>query len=180
MARARRRETLPAERPREIVSGETCLYLGRQYRLRLRASPEVRPLTLRAGWLELPVPPSMAGPQQAAYARAALMDWYTKRAREHLPVWAEEWAQKAGVELRDVRIADQAKRWGSCSKGVLRLNWRILQAPRRLVDYVVAHEVVHVLHEHHGAEFWAALGMLIPDYEARRERLRVLGRELVW
>ena len=68
-------------------------YLKRQYRLRLRASPEVRPLTLRAGWLELPVPPSMAGPQQAAYARAALMDWYTKRAREPLPVSAESWGE---------------------------------------------------------------------------------------
>ena len=74
VARVRRRQTLPAERPREIVSGETCLYLGKQYRLRLRASPEVRPLTLRVGWLELPVPPSIGASQQSEYARAALMD----------------------------------------------------------------------------------------------------------
>jgi predicted metal-dependent hydrolase len=63
---------------------------------------------------------------------------------------------------------------------VLRINWRILQAPKRLVDYVVAHEVTHLIHEHHGRAFWATLGRVMPDYEARKERLRELGPRWVW
>jgi predicted metal-dependent hydrolase len=63
---------------------------------------------------------------------------------------------------------------------VVRFNWRIIQAPMRLVDYVVAHEVVQLVHDDHGREFWAALGRLLPDYEARRERLRTEGPRLVW
>ena len=71
--------------------------------------------------------------------------------------------------------------WGSCdTKGVLRLNWRIVQAPKRLIEYVVAHEIVHVLHADHGRAFWAALGRVMPDYEARRDELRKLGPSLEW
>jgi predicted metal-dependent hydrolase len=59
-------------------------------------------------------------------------------------------------------------------------NWRIVQAPQALVDYVVAYEVVHLRHPDHSAAFWSDLGRLLPDYEARRERLRMMGREFEW
>ena len=62
----------------------------------------------------------------------------------------------------------------------LRFNWRIIQAPRRLVDYVVGHELVHLVHPDHDREFWALLGRAMPDYEKRREALRHLGRRLEW
>lgn len=178
--RVRRRGTLPPARPREFVSGETFQYLGKHYRLRLLSGGDVRGIALRAGWLELPFPRDLEGAYRGSYARAALIDWYSRRAREHLPSWAATWAERGRLAFRDVVVTDQAKRWGSCSKGVLRFNWRILQAPRTLVDYVLAHEVTHLRHEDHGAEFWAALGRIMPDYEERRERLRKLGREWVW
>lgn len=64
--------------------------------------------------------------------------------------------------------------------GNLRLDWRIVQAPRRLIEYVVAHEVVHVLHANHGRALWAALGRMMPDYDQQRARLRELGPSLEW
>jgi predicted metal-dependent hydrolase len=63
---------------------------------------------------------------------------------------------------------------------VLRFNWRIIQAPIRLIDYVVAHEVVHVIHADHTKAFWARLGVVMPDYERRKEELRRLGVRLDW
>lgn len=57
-------------------------------------------------------------------------------------------------------------------------NWRIIQAPIAFIEYVLAHELVHVEHPYHGREFWAALGWMMPDYEERRKRLRVLGPAL--
>ena len=62
----------------------------------------------------------------------------------------------------------------------IRLNWRIIQAPMRLVDYVVVHELVHLRHRRHGREYWQALGRAMPDYERRREDLRRCGAGLAW
>jgi len=68
----------------------------------------------------------------------------------------------------------------SQSRGTIRLNWSIIQAPMRLVDYVVVHEVVHLRHRGHGRDYWQALGRVMPDYEGRREDLRQLGSRLTW
>lgn len=84
------------------------------------------------------------------------------------------------MEPPRVIVSGQEKRWGSCSKGVVRLNWRNVQAPKSLIDYVVAHEVTHLLHEDHSRAFWAALGRVMPDYEVRKGRLREMGPRLVW
>ena len=85
-------------------------------------------------------------------------------------------AGRLGDASPTVLIRDQAKRWGSCSrKGELRFNWRVILAPLPLVDYVVAHEVCHLKLKNHSAAFWRLLRRLLPDYERRRERLRVLG-----
>ena len=73
------------------------------------------------------------------------------------------------------------KRWGSCNqRGTIRLNWRIIQAPMRLIDYVVVHEMVHLLHRGHGRDYWQAVGRVMPDYERRREELRQCGPGLAW
>lgn len=178
--RKRERETLPPPRMREFVSGETFRYLGKQYRLRLMAGVGVRPIALRAGWLELPVPEALDEEARPEYVRAALADWYTRIARERFEGWVDAWAKRAGQTYVAVKIADQEKRWGSCSQGVLRFNWRLMQAPRALIDYVIAHELVHLKHEHHDAAFWAALGRLMPDYERRKDALRTLGGDLIW
>ncbi len=178
--RVRRRSDLPPPRPREFVSGETFSYLGRQYRLRVLPGHAVRPIALRGGHLELPMPEDLHDETRAAYARAALIDWYKRRAREQMPAWLAPWVEAMRVETPKLLVTDQEKRWGSCSRGTLRINWRIVQAPRNLVDYVVAHEVAHLAHPHHGVSFWKALGSVMPDYDSRRARLRALGSELAW
>ncbi len=178
--RVRQRDTLPAVQPRELVSGEGFRYLGRQYRLRVHVGAPVRPIALRGAWLELPVPADLRRAESQSYARAALVDWFTARARERLPSRAASWAERLGVSYREVVVTNQTKRWGSCSNEVVRLNWRIVQAPPRLVDYVVAHEIAHLRHANHGAAFWSTLGRMLPDYEERRARLRDMGSELVW
>jgi predicted metal-dependent hydrolase len=55
-----------------------------------------------------------------------------------------------------------------------------VQAPRRLVEYVVVHELVHLVHQEHSREYWAKLGRVMPDYDVRREQLRHAGERLVW
>jgi predicted metal-dependent hydrolase len=77
--------------------------------------------------------------------------------------------------------SDPRLRWGSCdARGVLRINWRIVQAPAALIDYVLVHELVHLEHRAHGRAFWEAVAAWMPDFEERRRRLRELGPGLVW
>ena len=125
--------------------------------------------------------PATPGPEQAARVRDALIAWFRRHAAERLPERVATWQPRAGVPLPRVVIADQQKRWGSCDRnGTIRLNWRIIQAPMRLVDYVVVHELVHLRHRGHGRDYWQALGRVMPDYERRREELRRRGGGLTW
>lgn len=167
----------PPPSPREFVSGESVLYLGRHYRLKVH-SQETGDAKLRGGWLHVPAP-AVGG--QTANVRAALVAWLRRHAAERLPERVAAWRAKAGVAMPRVVIADQQKRWGSCDRnGAIRLNWRIIQAPMRLVDYVVVHELVHLRHRGHGRDYWQALGRVMPDYERRREDLRQRGVGLAW
>ncbi|MEM9113968.1 MAG: SprT family zinc-dependent metalloprotease [Myxococcota bacterium] len=175
------RESDPKPSPREFVSGETFLYLGRQYRLRVvaRKAGEAK---LRGGWFDVPVQRGLKGPQRAEAARHALVGWYRDRAAQRLPERVEAWSIAAGGRpVGKVIISNQRRRWASCdARGSLRFNWRVIQAPLRLVDYVVAHELVHLRHRDHTAAFWRALEEVQQDFEGRRRALRELGSRLEW
>ncbi|MCP3137785.1 M48 family metallopeptidase [Pyxidicoccus xibeiensis] len=170
----------PMPGPREFVGGESFLYLGRQYRLEVRAGGEDTGVRLGRGRLQVQVPGGRTGQARSDAVREALVGWYRAHALARLAERTAWWARRARMPEPRVLIREQEKRWGSCSRGVVRFNWRIIQAPMRLVDYVVAHEVVHLLHDAHGREFWAALGRLLPDYEARRARLLAEGPRFIW
>lgn len=167
---------------REFVSGESYLYLGRQYRLRVeRDCAEVRPLSLAGGWMRVLVPLGLDDEQVPMYVRAALIDWYRRHAATRLPEGAARWSRRIGVAEPRVLVREQKKRWASCDpQGVVRFNWRIIQASTGLVDYVVAHEIVHLVHHDHSRAFWRLLGRVMPDYERRRADLRAKGRTLEW
>lgn len=161
---------------REYVSGETFHYLGRQYRLRVRHGDAG--IRLHRGWLVVSVPSKDA---QANAVRALLVDWYKTQAGRRLPERVAYWAKKLDVEPARVLVRDQQKRWASCdTRGTLRFNWRVMQASAALVDYVVAHELVHLLHRDHGRAFWRTLGQVMPDYQERRNDLRRRGAAGCW
>ena len=167
----------PLLSPREFVSGESVRYLGRHYRLKVNAE-QTGTAKLRGGWLQVAAP---TGSQDAAHVRTAVISWFRRRAAERLPERVEAWHLKAGVPMPPVIISNQQKRWGSCDQsGTIRLNWRIIQAPMHLVDYVVVHELVHLRHRGHGRDYWQAVGRVMPDYERRRRDLREHGSFLVW
>jgi hypothetical protein len=177
--RQRRQEDLPPPpTDREFVSGESFLYLGRQCRLKVaRASHGDTCVRLRAGRLVV----STGGDANPEDIRHRLVAWYRERAVQRLPERVAEWAPKLDSHPGAVLIRDQRKRWGSVdSQGNIRFNWRVVQAPLTLVDYVVVHELVHLAYPDHTRDFWATLGSVMPDYEERRETLRRLGRGMVW
>ena len=76
-------------------------------------------------------------------------------------------------------MRDTASRWGSCSaRGDLSFSWRLILAPHRVLDYVVAHEAAHLVEMNHSARFWRLVGRLMPDYEGERAWLKRHGGRL--
>jgi predicted metal-dependent hydrolase len=172
----------PAPSTKEFVSGESFRYLGRQYRLRVERADKPRPVRLERGWLRVVAPRGLDERHRAAHVRTALVEWYGARAKERLPARVAIWAKKLQMTPPAVTVADPQKRWGSASVAgtAIRLNWRVIQSPLSLVDYVVAHELTHLEHPNHTAKFWAALGRAMPDYDARKAKLSRLGVEFAW
>jgi predicted metal-dependent hydrolase len=169
----------PPPSPREFVSGETFRYLGRQYRLKLeRTGDTAACVRISDGRLVVPV---MSKGSIPADARDLLVAWFRERAAIRVPERVAAWSARLGLHPSSVLIREPKKRWGSAdTRGNVRFNWRIIQTPTSLIDYVVAHELVHLAHPDHTRDFWSTLGRAMPDYEARREALRRLGRQVVW
>lgn len=176
VTRLRLAQRLDQPHPKEFVSGETFLYLGRQYRLQVARGGEHGQVRLERGWLKVGVNSSLKGKRRASALREALVRWYRQHAHARLEERVRWWAAKVEVPEPQVLVREQRLRWGSYNaNGVLRFNWRIVQAPTRLMDYVAAHEVIHLVHPNHTKAFWALLGRVMPDYEYRRHALRLFG-----
>jgi predicted metal-dependent hydrolase len=175
----RHEDLLPPPSPREFVSGETFRYLGRQYRLKLeRTDNSDAHVRIVEGRIIVPVT-TRGGTQEDA--RERLVAWFRERASLRVPERVAAWSARLGLQPSSVLIREPKKRWGSAdARGNIRFNWRIIQMPTRLIDYIVAHELVHLAHPDHTRDFWATLGRAMPDYDARREDLRRLGRQVVW
>ncbi|MDC3378674.1 HsdR family type I site-specific deoxyribonuclease [Planctomycetota bacterium] len=104
--------------------------------------------------------------------RAAFEEWLRTRALRDVKRFGRGHADDLGVEVKGWRLADSKTRWGSCGRdGIVRIHWRLVQAPAAAMDYVVGHEVAHVLHRHHKSPFWTALGLTMPDWAERRAML---------
>lgn len=174
---ARSADLPPPPSPREFVSGETFLYLGRQHRLRVVVADGEEGVRLAHGRFVVTVKPN-SGPRRV---RSLLVRWFRDRAEGRIPAVAARWAARMGLGEVRVLIRDQKQRWGSCdAAGVVRINWRVVQAAPGLIEYVVAHELTHVRHPSHTAAFWATLGRWIPEYERLRHGLRVIGVRMTW
>ncbi len=105
--------------------------------------------------------------------RERVYAWLQLQAVELFDARLAHYCQLAGVRVKSWRIAAPSGRWGSCSSdGRIMLNWRLIHLPAQVVDYVVAHEVAHLRHMHHGPEFWREVARLFPDFAHARQALK--------
>lgn len=165
---------------RDFVSGESYSYLGRRLRLRIISLKDFPKPTVIAKesrfWVKLNGHYTKLGRKRVV--RNVLIQWYKHRAYNLLISRAKIYADKFEVSYKKLILANQSKRWGSCShKGIVRINWHIIMSPMSLIDYVVAHELCHLKHKNHSHDYWKLLGTIMPDYESRRDRLRKEGQK---
>ncbi len=158
---------------REYVSGETFLYLGRQYRLKIQYGTKRIPVKLRGKFFEVTLLQSMPVQDRRETVRRTMWRWYRAHAQEKIGVIIDRYSERLRIEPPQFRVKYQAKRWGSCSQdGVLNINLRVIMAPLSQIEYVVAHELCHLKHKDHSASFWELLHLILPNYEVRKENLR--------
>ncbi len=158
---------------KEYVSGESFLFLGQGHRLVLtdRAPGAV---SVDGSRFELARVDRRRGDQ-------LFRAWYLARARERLAPRITALATEMGVKFQRVWVRDLRYRWGSCSPGgTLTFNWRIIQAPMIVVDYLIAHELAHVLEPNHSPEFWNIVAIHAPSWVKARGWLKEQGAELEW
>lgn len=168
--------------PQDFVDGETFSYMGNNCRLRVtqsEAQPQGCRLKPRFLWINIAdVNLSAEGLKQEV--RLEILLWIKKRAKIKFKKRMDLWSKKLGVSYKKLLITDPARQWGSCTvDNIVRLNWRLMMAPLPLIDYVVAHELVHIIHKNHSSRFWGTLGKFMPDYQERRKKLRRIGSGLI-
>lgn len=155
---------------KQFISGESFYYLGRLHRLQLLNGQD-RPLKLLHGWFNL-------RSDSQHEAKQHFEQWYSERLEKKIAGRIEIFANKARVTFGKLTIQDLGYRWGSCTKeGNLNFNWKIAMAPLSIIDYVVAHELVHLKEHSHSERFWKELGKIMPDYAKRKAWLKENG---VW
>jgi predicted metal-dependent hydrolase len=119
----------------------------------------------------------VGGPPERA--PVAIERWYRREARPRLAAATRREARQLGLRPRRLTIRDPKTRWGSCSpEGSLSFSWRLLLAPREILDYVVVHELCHLRELNHSRRFWALVADARPGYEAQRRWLDRHGGEL--
>lgn len=162
---------LPRTPDRQYVAGETHLYLGRQYRLKILPHVQATVKLVR-GFIVV----QTHRPERTEFTRELVEGWYRQRAHskfaERLEVNLLRFPAPEGFRPKGLIVRQMRQRWGSMSPASrLLLNRRLIEAPIDAIDYVITHELCHIAVPHHGPEFFELLDHVLPDWEKRKHRL---------
>jgi len=170
-------QQMAASRPAPIrwEDGAALKLLGNDIRLSLRQDTRNRKVTFEQGALHVRL--TDIGDSEAIVAR--VVQWYKKEALADFERRLQLYAARLGVPMPKLYLSNARSRWGSCnSRSEIRLNWRLLQAPPHLINYVVCHELAHLKEMNHSARFWAVVESLYPDYRSAERTLKQRSAEL--
>lgn len=162
---------IPRTPERRFIAGETHLYLGRQYRLKvIPHSQEI--VKLIRGFIEV----KTQEPERPEIIRELTEAWYRDKAQikfaERIDINLQRFPDPEAFRPHGLIVRQIKRRWGSMSPaGRLLLNRRLIEAPVDAIDYVITHELCHMAEAHHGAAFYELLDRVLPDWKYRKQRL---------
>lgn len=155
---------------RKMVTGESHYYQGRRYLLDVvvqSGRPSIR--IVNNTTIELCIRPGTSRDDR----EKVLLRWYRKRLREQIPTLLKKWEPKVGVKVAEVRIKKMKTRWGTCNSGDRRiwLNLELIKKPAICLEYILVHEMVHLLERHHNERFKDLMDQMMPQWRLFREEL---------
>ncbi|HSH02055.1 MAG TPA: SprT family zinc-dependent metalloprotease [Anaerolineae bacterium] len=161
---------------REFVNGEGFLYLGRTYRLKL-VQGQNSPLKLKQGYFCLQATPDGQAPTDSP---AIFKQFYRAKGLKRIPPRVAFYEQQVGVTVNQIRVMELQNRWASCSaQANLNFHWKLMMAPSIIIDYIIIHELAHLLQPNHTAAFWHEIEKVMPDYRRHEAWLKENGVRLV-
>jgi len=156
-----------AKKVREYISGTSILYLGKEYKLDF-VNEAFEGVRFDDKFL--------LSENQAQSAEHHLKEWFLEEAKRIIPPKVELNARNLGVRYNEILISNLKYRWGSCTpKNNLNYNWRLIQAPVSVIDYVIVHELAHLLEPNHTKRFWTIIAVQLPHYLKAKEWLKNNG-----
>lgn len=158
--------------PQRWVDGETILYRGEKFTLRINPSLFDTPPQLHGTQLVVHI----SSADNPAAIEKTILRWYRREALQLFTECVAHFAPLMNVNPSEIKLSAARTQWGSCTtRGTVRLNWQLVKMPLHLVDYVVAHELAHLREMNHSAAFWRVVETVCPDYAKRRGELRKWG-----
>lgn len=161
--------------PMQWQDGEPLMYLGRDLILSLIAHPTSRAVMLEGDRLVVRSPHI----GNADWVARKVLQWYTQQALPDFQRRVALVATQMGEQVSAVGLSNAKSRWGSCnSRKQIRLNWRLIQAPPHIIQYVVCHEMAHLREMNHSSRFYAVLERLFPQHLQAEKEMKVLSARL--
>jgi len=158
--------------PMQWVDGEPLLFMGQDIVLTLQSHASNKTVTLQGNQLLIRSPQV----DQPAFVARKVLQWYAQQALPDFKRRVELVAAQMGEKITSVALSNAKSRWGSCnSRKQIRLNWRLIQAPPHIIQYVVCHEMAHLREMNHSARFYAVQENLFPNHVQAEKELRALS-----
>jgi len=161
---------LPRTPEKKYVSGETHLYMGRQYRLKITEAKS-NSVHFSGRFFEVQT-------KKKSSTKSLLRQWYRERAKMKFAEIAEPWIkrfEKYDVKPESIYLQEMPTRWGSCTpKGKIILNPELIKAPKPCIEYVIVHELCHLVHSNHTNSFIQLQEKMMPDWEKWKAKLETL------
>jgi len=153
---------------REYVNGQSFLYLGRNYRLKLTENQDV-PLKISGGFFQL-------DKKHLNKAEKAFKDFYRDKAEKKIKERMKLIEEKFQHKPTAIKVLELQNRWASWTpKNGLNFHWKCIMAPVSVLDYIITHEMVHLKFPNHSTEFWNELDKKMPDYREHENWLKQNG-----
>jgi predicted metal-dependent hydrolase len=171
-------EVIRNETRKEFVSGEKFLYKGKRYRLKvMQVNEEIVPfLSFTHSKFIAYVPASIPEFDYPRIIQPLFIDFYYQKAEKTISQRARKYLIYLEAKPSLIKVQSLKNKWGNCSKtNQLRFNWRVVMAKMSIIDYVLVHELCHMKYKDHSKAFWNEVQKILPDFEERKEWLRING-----
>jgi len=163
-----------------FMTGSKIPYRGRKMPLTVRRTDAERIAIIYSNGFIVDLP-HWAGEVADHLVASELQHWLKQRLRRDVKEIAADYGKRFGLVPRSIRVADFATGWGSCGpEGNILINWHLIFAPRKVLEYVVVHELAHLRHRSHGDDFWHFLETLLPQYRGASAWLQKNQSDLCW
>ena len=178
-----------AEQNRNILSqkefddGHEFLFLGKKYKVRVNESDVKRSrivFDVLIGW-SVDIPKGLSPKESQAQVKQKMLQWYRAQAKEILGSRIFHYSRLIEVEPKKIAIRTQKRLWGCCDYNTqtIHLNWQIILSPFKVIDYVVVHELCHLIIPSHSRRFWKKVAKVMPDFERYRRWLKINHLDMV-